>query len=101
MKIKPIIARNAAELAEVLGLSPADGVEMELRYQLNNKIIAATRESGLTRAQLAEVAGTSRSRLIAILNRNTTHISTNLLLRILTAFGYHAKITITRARRAA
>ena len=101
MKIKPIVARNAAELAEVLGLSPADGVEMELRYQLNNKIIAATRESGLTRAQLAEVAGTSRARLIAILNRNTTHISTNLLLRILTALGYHAKITFTRARRAA
>ena len=101
MKTKLIITRNAAELAEVLGLSPADGVEMELRYQLNNKIIAAARESGLTRAQIAKAAGTSRSRLIAILNRNTTHISTNLLLRILTALGYHAKITFTRVRRAA
>jgi predicted XRE-type DNA-binding protein len=101
MKVKSIIARNAAELAEVLGLSPADGLEMELRHQLNNKIIEAVRESGLTHAQVAKAAGTSRSRLTAVLNRNRTQVSTDLMLRVLSVLGYQAKVSFTRPRRAA
>ena len=38
-KHKAIVARNAAELAKVPGLSPADGVEMEIRSDLNDKIM--------------------------------------------------------------
>jgi predicted XRE-type DNA-binding protein len=101
MKIHPVVARNAAALAEVLGLSPADGLEMELRHQLNNKIIQAVHESGLTHAQVAKAAGTSRSRLTALLNRNRAQVSTDLMLRVLSVLGYQAKITFTRPRRAA
>lgn len=99
-KIKPIIARNAAELAEVLDLSPADAVEMEVRSQINDKIVDAVARSGLTHAQVAKAAGTSRTRLTAILNRNTSHVSTDLMLRILAALGYRAKLTFTKMRAA-
>jgi len=38
-KTKPIVAKNAAELAEVLGLDRADGIEFAVRSALNTKII--------------------------------------------------------------
>ena len=38
-KIKSIITKNATELAEVLGLEPVDGLEIEIRSDLNDKII--------------------------------------------------------------
>ncbi|HEX4125244.1 MAG TPA: XRE family transcriptional regulator [Tepidisphaeraceae bacterium] len=100
-KIKPVTTRSADELANALGLSPADAVKMDIRRRLNDKIVDAVARSGLTHAQVASRARTSRTRLTAILNRNTHHASTDLMLRILAALGYRAKITFTRPARAA
>jgi hypothetical protein len=44
--------------------------------------------------QVAALAGTSRTRITALLNRNTKDISTDLMLRVL---GVSAKITFGRA----
>ncbi len=98
---KTAIARNPDELARLLDLDPADAVEMQVRRQITDKIIDALKHSGLTHAELAKAAHTSRARLTAVLNRNTAHVSTDLLLRILVTLGYRAKITFTRTRRAA
>ena len=100
-KVKAIVTRNAAELAAALNLSPADAVEMEIRRRLNDKLIDAVSRSGMTHAQVAKAAGTSRARLTAVLNRNTSHVSTGLMLRILASLGYSAKITFTRSSKAA
>ena len=100
-KLKPIVVRNATELASALGLSASDAVELEVRSQLNDKIIEAVKKSGLTHAQVAKAARTSRSRLTAILNRDRTSVSTDLMLRILAALGYRTKMTFQRVRRAA
>ena len=96
-KAKPIIAKNVIELAEILGLSPADGAEMQFRSDLNDKIIEAVRKSGLTHEQVAKLARTSRSRITSILNRNTKDVSTDLMLRIMASLGYRAKLTFSRA----
>lgn len=96
MRTKPVITRTAAELAKALGLSPADGAEIELRSTLNSKIIEAVGKEGLTHAQVARLARTSRTRVTAILNRNTRDVSTDLLLRVLYALGYTARITFRR-----
>ena len=93
MKSRLVVTRTAAELAKALGLTPADGAEIELRSQLNAKIVGAVERQGLTHLQVARLARTSRTRVTAILNRNTQHISTDLLLRVLYALGYTAKIT--------
>ena len=61
-KIKPIVARNAAELAALLGMSPADAVEMQVRRRVNEKLIAAVAKSGLTHLQVAKLARTSHLR---------------------------------------
>jgi len=92
-----ITARNARELAEALGLTPADAVEMEVRTTLNDKIIDVVDHLRLAHAEVAKLCGTSRSRVTAILNRNTQDVSTDLLLRILARLGYRAKISFSRA----
>ena len=86
------VARNAAELAEVLGLSPADGLEIEIRSDLNDKIIETVKKKKMTHAQVAKLAKTSRTRVTAIMNRNTKDISADLMLRILASMGIYAKI---------
>jgi predicted XRE-type DNA-binding protein len=96
-KSKAVVTRTAAELAKALGLTPADGAEIELRSNLNSKIVEIVQRKGLTHAQVARVARTSRTRLTAIMNRNTKDISTDLLLRVLYALGYTAKITFQKA----
>ena len=98
---KAIVTRTAGELADVLGLSPADALEIEVRSELNNRIIQIVQKSSLTHAEVAKAAHTSRSRVTAILNRDTHDVSTDLLLRILGSLGYTARITVQRARRAA
>lgn len=96
-KAKPVIARNARELAAALGLTPADAVEMEVRSALNDKIVEIVARLGLTHAQVARVSGTSRTRITAIMNRNTQGVSVDLLLRILARLGYRAKISFLKA----
>src|SRR6266567_1464984 len=78
-KSKVTVTRTAAELAKALGLTPADGAEIALRSDLNSKIIEVVHRKGLTHAQVARLARTSRTRLTAIMNRNTKAISTDLL----------------------
>ncbi|HEV2196776.1 MAG TPA: XRE family transcriptional regulator [Candidatus Acidoferrum sp.] len=94
---KAIVTRTAAELAKALGLTPADGAEIQLRSDLNSKIGEIVRHKGLTHAQVARLARTSRTRVTAIMNRNTRDISTDLLLRVLYALGYTAKIRFEKA----
>lgn len=94
---KPVVTRTAAELAKALGLNPADGAEIELRANLNAKIVEVVQRKRLTHADVARLASTSRTRVTAIMNRNTHQISTDLLLRVLYALGYTAKITFQRA----
>jgi predicted XRE-type DNA-binding protein len=96
-KPKAVLARTAADLAKELGLAPVDGAEMELRSDLNSKIAEVVAKEGLTHAQVARLARTSRTRVTAIMNRNTKDVSTDLLLRVLYAVGYVAKITFERA----
>ena len=96
-KVEPAVARNAAELAAVLGLTPSDGLEIEIRSDLNDKIIEVVRGRGLTHDQVARLAHTSRTRVTAILNRNTRDIPTDLMLRVLASLGVSAKLQFKSA----
>jgi predicted XRE-type DNA-binding protein len=98
---KITVTRTAAELADTLGLSARDAIEFEVHAELNDQIIRIVDRLGLTHAQVAKAAGTSRSRITAILNRNTHEVSTDLMLRILAALGYRARIIVSRTRNAA
>jgi predicted XRE-type DNA-binding protein len=94
---KVTVTRTAAELAKALGLTPAEGVEIALRSDLNSKIVEVVQRKNLTHAHVARLAGTSRTRVTAIMNRNTKDVSTDLLLRVLYSLGYTAKIRFQKA----
>jgi predicted XRE-type DNA-binding protein len=96
-KRKQIVTRTAAELADVLGLSRADGMELEVRQELNEKIIDIVSRRALTHAQVAKLARTSRTRVTALLNRNTADISTDLMLRVLASLGYRVSLRFSRS----
>lgn len=96
-KRRDFLTRDACELAEFLGLSPADGAEMSFRAELNEAIIRVVKEKGVTHADLARLAGTSRPRITNLLNWNTADISTDLMLRVLAALGYRVNFKISTA----
>lgn len=93
MKKESYTARNAYELADLLGLDAADAIEIEFRAKLNKKIIGTVKARKLTHAQAAKLARTSRTRITAILNGNTSGVSSDLLLRILYSLGYKTKVS--------
>jgi predicted XRE-type DNA-binding protein len=95
------VARNSRELAEALGLLPSHGAQIEMRAALCDKLIAIAAKENLTHAQIARAADTSRTRIIAILNRNLHGVSTGLLLRIVSSLGYRARINLTKINSAA
>ena len=95
-RMKPVITHTAGELAEALGLTRAEGVEISVRSALNTKIIDVVTKRGLTHAEVATRVGTSRTRITAILTRNTQTVSTDLLLRVRGALGMTAKVTFVR-----
>lgn len=52
-------------------------------------------------AEIAKRAGTSRTRVTAILNDDIEHVSSDLLIRILVSLGYRVKISVVRSARLA
>lgn len=96
-KFKKVVARNSKELAEVLGLSPVDAIEWEVRSLLNDKIVSLVEDKEITHEELAKRVGTSRPRVTALLNRRRSDISTDLMLRVLAHLGCIPKIMFKKA----
>ena len=71
--------------------------EIEFRSDLNDNIIEVVSKKGLTHADVARLAHTSRTRVTAVLNRNTPDISTDLMLRVLASPGVQAKLQFKSA----
>jgi predicted XRE-type DNA-binding protein len=94
---KRVGTRTSGELARALELTPADGAEIELRSELNTKIAEEVKRCRLTHADVARMAKTSRTRVAAILNRNTRDVSSDLLLRVLYALDWAARVRFKRA----
>lgn len=90
------MTRTASDLAEALGLGRGEGIEIAVRSALNTKIVQVVEKRGLTHAEVARLAGTSRTRVTALINRNTQDISTDLMLRVLGALGVSATVTFGR-----
>lgn len=94
---KTLTAGDSRALARILDLSEAERTAIEFRLELAGRIAIDVRRTGVTHAQLALLAGTSRPRLTAILNGNLIGVSTDLLLRILGALGVRVELKFRRA----
>jgi len=72
-------------------------VALEVQVELSGRIALEVRSMGITHANLAKLASTSRPRVTAILNGNLEGVSTDLLLRILAALGVKVQLRFRRA----
>jgi len=100
-KLKPIIARTPEELADALGLSRVAAKEWQVQHVLLERLKEIARRQKITHAEIAKRAGTSRTRVTAILNDDLQHVSSDLLIRILVSLGYRVKISVVRSDTAA
>ena len=94
---KPIRVNTAEELGHALGLSKAEAGDMEFRSELTCALAKIIQSGKLTHAEIAKRAGTSRTRVTAIANANTQGISTDLLIRVLSATGHRAELRVRKA----
>ncbi len=100
-KLTPIVARTPEALAEALGLSASDAKEWQVQYALLKKLKEIVKRQRLTHAQIADRAGTSRTRVTAILNDKLDHVSSDLLIRLLGSLGYGVRVSVHRMDLAA
>jgi len=82
-KLRPIVARTPEDLAMGLGLSAGDAKQWQVQRALLQRLKEIVHKEKITHAQIAMRAGTSRTRITAILNDNLEHVSSDLLIRIL------------------
>lgn len=100
-KLKPIIARTPEALAAALGLPDAAAKEWQVQHVLLKRLKEIAQRQKITHAEIAKKAGTSRTRVTAILNDDLQHVSTDLLIRLLASLGYRVKVSVVRSDTAA
>ncbi len=100
-KLKPIVARTPEELASTLGLSSTAAKEWQVQHLLLKRLKEIAARQGITHAEIAKRAGTSRTRVTAILNDDLEHVSSDLPIRILASLGYRVKVSVVRSGSAA
>ncbi len=100
-RFKPIVARTPEELAKAMGLSAAAAKEWQVQHALLRRLKEIVRKERMTHAAIAMRAGTSRTRITAILNDDIEHVSSDLLIRILGSLGYRVRVSVTRVDSAA
>ena len=82
-RLKPVIARTPEELAGALGLPAIAAKEWQVQHVLVKRLKEVARRHKITHAEIAKRAGTSRTRVTAILNDDIQLVSTDLLFRVL------------------
>ena len=100
-RIKPIVASAPEELAAALGLSAAEVKEWQVQHVLLQRLKEIVHRQSITHAEIAKRAGTSRTRVTAILNDDLEHVSTDLLIRLLGACGHRIRVSVVRSDSAA
>jgi len=84
-----------------MGLPAAVAKQWQIQHALLKRLKEIVQHEGITQAQIAAQARTSRTRVTAILNDDLDHVSTDLLIRILASLGYRVKVSVTGADTAA
>ncbi|MBZ5612305.1 MAG: helix-turn-helix domain-containing protein [Acidobacteriia bacterium] len=95
--IKPIVAATPEDLAEALGLPAAAAREWSVQHLLLKRLKDIVGRQKITHAEIAKRAGTSLTRVTAILNGDLEHVSSDLLIRILGSLGYRVKVSVVRS----
>ena len=98
---RTVTARTPLALAKTLGLGGSESSEWQVQYALLKRLRLAVRDTEVTHSQLARLAGSSRTRVTSILNGNLDNVSSDLLIRLLSAMGYRIRVSVSRIDSAA
>ncbi len=86
--------KSVKELARALGLPAGEAAKIEMRTDLAVAIKKAVEKKQMTHAAAAKHAGVGRTVVTAILNGNTTHISTDRLIDIAQNLGLRVTLKV-------
>ena len=100
-RLKPIVCNTPEELAAAVGLSEVEAKEWQIQHALLKRLREIVLRQGITHADVAKRAGTSRTRVTAILNGDLDHVSSDLLVRILAGLGYRVRVSVVKSDTAA
>ncbi len=89
-----VTARNPAEIAKALGLSPADAIMMEYKSELSSLAVRSFANSVLSVSEVVERSGVARSKVSAIKNGALIGISIDLFLKVIAAIGVKVKFQV-------
>ena len=84
-----------------MGLSEIAAKEWQVQHILLTRLKEIVRRQRITHTEIAKRAGTSRTRVTAILNDDLQHVSSDLLIRILASLGYRVRVSVVRSDSAA
>lgn len=88
------LSKEAKRIAEDLGLSEADAYIMELKAKLYTKSSDLIKESKLKHEEIAQLIGTSRSRINRIANKGENSVSIEILLKLIAVLEGTAAIKV-------
>jgi predicted XRE-type DNA-binding protein len=85
------------QLANMLGVAPARGMEAVIKAQLIAGVANAIDKSGLTHQELAKRSGLPRSAVTGILTGSLQKITIDRVLRLVEAVGLVAEIRLKKS----
>jgi predicted XRE-type DNA-binding protein len=88
---------SGAELARMVGTSPARGIEAVIKAQLISAVLKAVEKHGFTHASLAVKSGLPRSAVTGILSGSLQKVTTDRVLRLAYAAGLLVEIRVRDA----
>ena len=95
MTTKMITAKTPETLARTLGLTGVEAQEWQVQHVLLKRLQQIVRDGALTHAEIARRGRSSRTRVTSILNGNLDNVSSDLLIRLLSALGYRVKVSVS------
>jgi predicted XRE-type DNA-binding protein len=86
-----------ANVWDAIADSPAEAVNLELRYQLMEKISGIVKRNGWTQAEAAKRCGVTQPRLNDLLRGRIARFSLDALVNIASSLGNKVRVTLEDA----
>lgn len=88
---------SGLQLARMLGISPARGMEAVIKAELITAVIKAVKKQRLTHAQIAGRTGLPRSAVTGILSGSLQKVTIDRILKLVEAVHLVAKVQVKEA----
>jgi predicted XRE-type DNA-binding protein len=88
---------SGREIAKLLGISPARGMEAVIKAQLITAVLEAVKKQKLTHAELAKRSGLPRSAVTGILSGSLQKITIDRVLKLVEAANLVAEVKVKSA----